>query len=92
MKCLRRPQILHVDVLPFSLAEARVASLDARRIRGGFPRSFLADDDEGSWQWRLHLDQLTVVVPGDADYPLADGIRVCGLNAAVGDRGSRAGS
>jgi len=25
-----------------------------------------------------------VVIPGDADYPLADGIRVCGLNAVLG--------
>jgi predicted AAA+ superfamily ATPase len=47
-------RILFVDVLPFSLAETGVASLDARWTRGGFPRSFLADDDEGSWQWRDH--------------------------------------
>ena len=32
----------------------------------------------------LHLDQLTVVVPGEADYPLADGIRVRGLNVVLG--------
>ncbi len=28
----------------------------------------------------LHLDQLTIVIPGDADYPLTDGIVVRGLN------------
>jgi predicted AAA+ superfamily ATPase len=47
-------RILFVDVLPFGLAETGVASLDALWIRGGFPRSFLAEDDNGSWQWRDH--------------------------------------
>ena len=47
-------RILFVDVLPFGLAETGVASLDALWIRGGFPRSFLAEDDDGSWQWRDH--------------------------------------
>jgi hypothetical protein len=28
----------------------------------------------------LRLDQLTVVIPGDANYPLADGVAVRGLN------------
>ncbi len=28
----------------------------------------------------LHLDRLTIVIPGDADYSLADGIGVGGLN------------
>jgi len=32
----------------------------------------------------LHLDQLTVVIRGDADYPLTDGIRVCGPNVMLG--------
>jgi hypothetical protein len=31
----------------------------------------------------LRLDRLTVVIPGEADYPLAEGIRVRGLNAAI---------
>jgi predicted AAA+ superfamily ATPase len=47
-------RILFVDVLPFALAETGVASLDLLWTRGGFPPSFLAEDDEGSWQWRDH--------------------------------------
>src|SRR5450759_982492 len=47
-------RILFIDVLPFGLAETGVASLDALWIRGGFPPSFLAEDDDGSWQWRDH--------------------------------------
>ena len=31
----------------------------------------------------LRLDELTVVIPGDADYPLADGVRVRGLSRVV---------
>jgi hypothetical protein len=31
----------------------------------------------------LRLDRLTVVTPGDADYPLTDRIRVLGLAMAV---------
>jgi predicted AAA+ superfamily ATPase len=34
----------------------------------------------------LRLDSLTVVIPGDADYPLGDGVRVLGLNRAPGVR------
>jgi predicted AAA+ superfamily ATPase len=47
-------RIQFVDVLPFALTEAGVASLDQLWTRGGFPSSFLAEDDERSWQWRDH--------------------------------------
>jgi len=47
-------RILFVDVLPFALMETGVASLDVLWTRGGFPRSFLAEDDDSSWQWRDH--------------------------------------
>ena len=33
----------------------------------------------------LGLESLKVVIPGDADYPLADKIRVAGLNRIVAD-------
>lgn len=45
-------RILFIDVLPFSLAEVGTPGLDTLWVRGGFPRSFLATDDEASWQWR----------------------------------------
>jgi len=47
-------RILFVDVLPFAITETGAASFDVLWTRGGFPRSFLAPDDESSWQWRDH--------------------------------------
>jgi hypothetical protein len=45
-------RILFIDVLPFSLSEVGTPDLDTLWIRGGFPQSFLAADDQASWQWR----------------------------------------
>lgn len=45
-------RIRFVDITPFGLAEVGAASLDALWLRGGFPRSFLADTDDVSWEWR----------------------------------------
>ena len=41
-----------VDLAGFSLPEAGVDQLPALWSRGGFPRSFLAVDDEASYAWR----------------------------------------
>jgi hypothetical protein len=45
-------RIRFLDVLPFSLTEAGNAALDSLWLRGGYPRSFLAESDEASWRWR----------------------------------------
>jgi predicted AAA+ superfamily ATPase len=45
-------RIEFVDVLPFWAGESGTDSLDRLWIRGGYPRSFLAADDEASWVWR----------------------------------------
>jgi predicted AAA+ superfamily ATPase len=45
-------RIHFVDVTPFGLDELGPASLDALWLRGGFPRSLLADSDDVSWEWR----------------------------------------
>ena len=47
-------RILFVDILPFALTETGGASFDLLWTRGGFPPSFLATDDDSSWQWRDH--------------------------------------
>jgi uncharacterized protein len=36
----------------FTLAEVGVGRQDQLWLRGGFPDSFLADDDAASWAWR----------------------------------------
>lgn len=45
-------RIRFIEVLPFGLSETGSAGLDALWLRGGYPRSYLADTDEASWQWR----------------------------------------
>jgi hypothetical protein len=45
-------RIHFVDVTPFGLGEVGAPALDALWLRGGFPRSFLAETDDASWQWR----------------------------------------
>ena len=45
-------RIRFVDVLPFALTETGTPAEDALWLRGGFPRSFLAESDAVSWQWR----------------------------------------
>ena len=41
-----------VDLAPFDLDEVGVAAASSLWLRGGFPRSFLAEDDEASATWR----------------------------------------
>jgi predicted AAA+ superfamily ATPase len=43
-------RIGYIELMPFSLDEAR--NLEHLWLRGGFPRSYLADDNEDSFLWR----------------------------------------
>jgi len=45
-------RIHFVDVTPFGLGEVGAPSLDVLWLRGGFPRSFLSETDDESWEWR----------------------------------------
>jgi len=45
-------RVRFIEVTPFSLREVGAPSLDTLWLRGGFPRSFLAEGDEASWEWR----------------------------------------
>jgi predicted AAA+ superfamily ATPase len=45
-------RIRFVEVLPFALMETGPDALDTLWLRGGYPRSFLADSDDASWHWR----------------------------------------
>lgn len=63
------------DLPPFDLDEVGVDALDTRWLRGGFPRSFLAHDDDESYRWRgdfvrslveRDLPQLGLRLPADA--------------------------
>jgi len=45
-------RVRFVDLAGFSLDEVGSGALDALWVRGGFPRSFLADDDRASAAWR----------------------------------------
>jgi len=47
-------RIAYLELTPFTLDEvqARDAALDRLWVRGGFPRSYLAEDDERSFRWR----------------------------------------
>ena len=45
-------RVEHIPMSGFNLAEAGPANLRTLWWRGGFPRSFLAADDESSHQWR----------------------------------------
>lgn len=63
-------RIAYVNVHPFHLGE--VHELNTLLLRGGFPKSFLAEDDEQSWTWRENyirtflerdLPQLGIAIP-----------------------------
>ena len=43
-------RIAYIELTPFTLGEVQEQS--TLWIRGGFPKSFLADTDENSWDWR----------------------------------------
>jgi hypothetical protein len=45
-------RVAHVPMAGFDLAEAGPDALRSLWVRGGFPRSFLAESDEESRQWR----------------------------------------
>jgi predicted AAA+ superfamily ATPase len=45
-------RISYVELAPFDVLEVPAGELDTLWIRGGFPSSFLADDDELSLKWR----------------------------------------
>lgn len=64
-----------VDLSGFSLAEVGAAELDRLWLRGGFPRSFLAADEEASFAWReafvrtfleRDIPQLGISIPAEA--------------------------
>lgn len=50
-------RVSYVDMSGFGIHEAGTASLDRLWIRGGFPRSFLADDEDLSYEWRSNFIQ-----------------------------------
>jgi uncharacterized protein len=45
-------RLVYQELTPFRLNEIETNSLSGFQLRGGFPRSFLAVDDEMSFQWR----------------------------------------
>ena len=45
-------RLIYQELTPFRFDEIEKASLFGFQLRGGFPRSFLAMDDEMSFQWR----------------------------------------
>jgi uncharacterized protein len=45
-------RIAHLELGPFDALEVAPADLDSLWVRGGFPRSFLSDDDDLSLEWR----------------------------------------
>ena len=77
-----------VELSGFSLHETGIDRFDGVWLRGGFPRSFLADSDEDSLAWRegfiqtflalesLNLAHLWIVYPGEHAYPLTKTISV----------------
>lgn len=46
-------RIAFCDLPPFTLDETGAGAIDDLWLRGGFPRSFLAPDDDASFRWRL---------------------------------------
>ncbi len=53
-------RIAYLELTPFTAAEVRgtgPSALDILWLRGGFPESFLADDDGGSFEWRTAFIQ-----------------------------------
>ncbi|MGA9597854.1 MAG: ATP-binding protein [Acidimicrobiia bacterium] len=65
-------RIAYLDLTPFTSDEVGVAHLNRLWNRGGFPRSFLAEDDGASFKWRedftrtfleRDLPQLGITVP-----------------------------
>ena len=45
-------RISYLELGPFDALEVAPAKLETRWVRGGFPRSFLAENDELSMEWR----------------------------------------
>ena len=64
-----------IDLSGFSLDEVGAAELDRLWLRGGFPRSFLAPDEEASFAWReafvrtfleRDIPQLGIAIPAES--------------------------
>lgn len=64
-----------IDLSGFSLDEVGAAELDRLWLRGGFPRSFLAPDEEASFAWReafvrtfleRDIPQLGITIPAES--------------------------
>ena len=45
-------RLSYIEITPFSYAEILETNLQKHWVRGGYPRSLLANDDEISYQWR----------------------------------------
>jgi hypothetical protein len=50
-------RVSYVDMSGFGIHEIDGSSLDRLWIRGGFPRSFLAEDEDLSYEWRSNFIQ-----------------------------------
>ncbi len=48
-------RISYLELGPFDVLEVPAASLDTLWVRGGFPRSFLAENDDRSMEWRRNF-------------------------------------
>ena len=46
-------RIAFLELAPFDVLEVKHDQVDRLWLRGGFPPSFLADNDTGSFKWRL---------------------------------------
>src|SRR5207249_12144332 len=46
-------RIAFLELAPFDALEVKHDQVDRLWLRGGFPPSFLADNDTGSFKWRL---------------------------------------
>lgn len=67
-------RITYIDVHPFSLLETGFAEREKLWIRGGFPKSFLAADENASREWRngyvrtfleRDIPQLGITIPAE---------------------------
>lgn len=67
-------RIAYIDVHPFSLLETGFETQDRLWVRGGFPKSFLAADENASREWRTgyvrtflerDIPQLGITIPAE---------------------------
>lgn len=67
-------RLSYIELTPFDLSEVGTENAEKHLIRGGFPLSYLADNDELSYKWRESYIRTFL----ERDIP-ALGIRVSGL-------------